>query len=137
MVVSDQSDNKENNSNNKTSRIKINEDYVKLVPEISKSDYQSLKTSIKEDGLFSNILNQHGVILDGHHRYRANQELGIEPRTMEREFEDCFEKQFVIEVNIKRRQLNEFQIAELGYKLEEVEGEQAKKRKDRLIWLEL
>ena len=56
---------------------------------------------------------------------------------MEREFEDCFEKQFVIEVNIKRRQLNEFQIAELGYKLEEVEGEQAKKRKDRLIWLEL
>ena len=137
MVVSDQSDNKENNSNNKTSRIKINEDYVKLVPEISKSDYQSLKTSIKEDGLFSNILNQHGVILDGHHRYRANQELGIEPRTMEREFEDSFEKQFVIEVNIKRRQLNEFQIAELGYKLEEVEGEQAKKRKDRLIWLEL
>ncbi|MGB8035593.1 MAG: ParB N-terminal domain-containing protein [Nitrososphaeraceae archaeon] len=137
MVVSDQSDNKENNSNNKTSRIKINEDYVKLVPEISKSDYQSLKTSIKEDGLFSNILNQHGVILDGHHRYRANQELGIEPRTMKREFEDSFEKQFVIEVNIKRRQLNEFQIAELGYKLEEVEGEQAKKRKDRLIWLEL
>ena len=64
MVVSDQSDNKENNSNNKTSRIKINEDYVKLVPEISESDYQSLKTSIKEDGLFSNILNQHGVILD-------------------------------------------------------------------------
>ncbi len=137
MVVSDQSDNKENNSNNKTSRIKINEDYVKLVPEISKSDYQSLKTSIKEDGLFSNILNQHGVILDGHHRYRANQELGIEPRTMKREFEDSFEKQFVIEVNIKRRELNEFQIAELGYKLEEVEGEQAKKRKDRLIWLEL
>jgi ParB-like chromosome segregation protein Spo0J len=84
MVVSDQSDNKENNSNNKTSRIKINEDYVKLVPEISKSDYQSLKTSIKEDGLFSNILNQHGVILDGHHRYRASQELGIQPRTIER-----------------------------------------------------
>jgi tRNA threonylcarbamoyladenosine modification (KEOPS) complex Pcc1 subunit len=44
MVVSDQSDNKENNSNNKTSRIKINEDYVKVVLEISKSDYQSLKT---------------------------------------------------------------------------------------------
>jgi ParB-like chromosome segregation protein Spo0J len=131
MVVSEQSDNKENNSNNKTSRIKINEDYVKRVPEISKSDYQSLKTSIKEDGLFSNILNQHGVILDGHHRYRANQELGIEPRTMEREFEDSFEKQFVIEVNIKRRQLNEFQIADLGYKLEEVEGEQAKKRKEK------
>jgi ParB-like chromosome segregation protein Spo0J len=76
-------------------------------------------------------LNQHGVILDGHHRYRANQELGIEPRTMEREFEDSFEKQFVIEVNIKRRQLNEFQIADLGYKLEEVEGEQAKKRKEK------
>ncbi|MGA9169475.1 MAG: DNA modification methylase, partial [Nitrososphaeraceae archaeon] len=86
---------------------------------------------IKEDGLFVPIiLNQHGIILDGHHRYRACHELGIEPRTMEREFEDSLlEKQFVIEVNLKRRQLNEFQIAELGYKLEEVEGEKAKKRR--------
>jgi len=63
LVVSDQSDNKENNSNNKTSRIKINQEYVKLVPEISKSDYQSLNFD-KRRGLFSNILNQNGVILD-------------------------------------------------------------------------
>ena len=48
-----------------------------------------------------------------------------------------FEKQFAIEVNIKRWYLNKFPIAELGYKLEEVEGEQAKKRKETLIWLEL
>jgi hypothetical protein len=131
MVVSDQSNkNNTNNNNNKTSKIKINEEYAKLVPEISQSNYESLKASIKEDGLFVPIiLNQHGIILDGHHRYRACHELGIEPRTMEREFEDSLlEKQFVIEVNLKRRHLNEFQIAELGYKLEEVEGKKAKKR---------
>ena len=61
MVVSDQSNTNNTNNNNKTSKLKINEEYAKLVPEISKSDYQSLKTSIKEDGLFSNTLNQHGV----------------------------------------------------------------------------
>jgi DNA methylase/ParB-like nuclease domain len=130
MVVSDQSNKNNSNNDNKTSKIKINEEYAKLVSEISQSDYESLKTSIKEDGLFVPIiLNQHGTILDGHHRYRACHELGIEPRTMKREFEDpLLEKQFIIEVNLKRRQLNEFQIAELGYKLEEVEGEKARKR---------
>ena len=105
MVVSDQSNKNNTNNNNKTSKIKINEEYAKFVPEISQSDYESLKASIKEDGLFVPIiLNQHGIILDGHHRYRACHELGIEPRTMEREFEDSLlEKQFVIEVNLKRR----------------------------------
>src|SRR4051812_31397825 len=75
--------------NQNTVRIKINDEYAKLVPEIPQSDYQSLKASIKENGLFVPIiLNQYGIILDGHHRYRACQELEIEPRTMEREFED-------------------------------------------------
>ena len=38
------------------------------------------------------------------------------------------EKEFVIEINLKRRHLNSFQIAELEYKMEEIYKERAKQR---------
>ena len=38
------------------------------------------------------------------------------------------EKEFVIEINLKRRHLNNFQIAELEYKMEEIYKERAKIR---------
>ena len=38
------------------------------------------------------------------------------------------EKKFVIEINLKRRQLKNFQIAELAYKIEEIESEKARLR---------
>jgi hypothetical protein len=38
------------------------------------------------------------------------------------------EKQFLIEVNLRRRQLNEFQRVEIGYSLENIEKERAKRR---------
>ena len=72
--------------------IKTNQEYASLVPQLSKEEYESLKQSIKENGLWVPIVvNNDGVILDGHHRYKACQELGIkiEPYKMVRkEFED-------------------------------------------------
>jgi hypothetical protein len=41
-----------NSDSNNDRTPKINEEYAKLVPEISQSDYQSFKASIKENGLF-------------------------------------------------------------------------------------
>ncbi|MFZ0510960.1 MAG: hypothetical protein WAM14_05095 [Candidatus Nitrosopolaris sp.] len=38
------------------------------------------------------------------------------------------EKQFVIEVNLRLRHLNEFQLGELGYILEDIERELGKRR---------
>jgi ParB-like chromosome segregation protein Spo0J len=54
-----------------------------MVPELSPEEYESLKQSIMKDGLYVPIIvNQNGIILDGHHRYKACQELGIEPKTV-------------------------------------------------------
>jgi ParB-like chromosome segregation protein Spo0J len=98
-------------------RIRINPEYANMVPKQSPEEYESLKQSIKEEnGLYVPIIvNQNGVILDGHHRYKACQELGIEPETVVKEFNNELDEQlFVIDCNLVRRQLNSFQRTELA-----------------------
>jgi ParB-like chromosome segregation protein Spo0J len=104
-------------------RIRINPEYASLVPDQSPEEYESLKQSIKEEnGLYVPItVNQNGIVLDGHHRYKACQELGIEPKTQVKEFRDKLaEQQFVIDCNLIRRQLNNFQRTELALKLKPI-----------------
>ena len=98
---------------------RINPEYASLVPELSPEEFESLKQSIKNaNGLYVPIIvNQDGIILDGHHRYKACQELGIDPKTTVREFSDKLEEQlFVIDCNLIRRQLNNFQRTVLALK---------------------
>jgi DNA modification methylase len=112
--------------------IKINPEYFKLVNPLSNAEYDVLKNSIKEDGLhYPIVVNSKGDILDGHHRYKICKELDIIPIKFEiKHFDDYItEKRFVIDINLKRRQLNEFQKAELAYKLEKIEKEGAKQRR--------
>jgi ParB-like chromosome segregation protein Spo0J len=100
-------------------QIRINPEYASLVPKLSPEKFESLRQSIKEaNGLsYPIIVNQDGIILDGHHRYKACQELGIEPNTLVKEFNDKLEEQdFVIDCNLNRRHLNDFQKAELALK---------------------
>jgi ParB-like chromosome segregation protein Spo0J len=75
------------------------------------------------------IVNKQGIVLDGHHRFRACKELGIPLNYRIKKFKDSLEeKQFVIEVNLRRRQLNVFQRVEIGYILEGMQKEMAKRR---------
>jgi DNA modification methylase len=110
--------------------IKINPEYSKLVNPLSNVEYDVLKNSISNKGLhLPIIINQDNVILDGHNRLKICQELGIEPKFEVKKFQDPLqEKEFVIEINLKRRHLNSFQIAELEYKMEEIYKERAKRR---------
>ena len=111
--------------------ITINPQYSDLVYPLLKLEYETLKYSISESGLhLPIIINQDNVILDGHNRLKICQELGIEPKFEVKEFQDPLqEKEFVIEINLKRRHLNSFQIAELEYKMEEIYKEKAKQRR--------
>lgn len=103
--------------------------YANLVPRLTKEEYESLKESIKQNGLWVPlIVNRNGILLDGYHRYKACQELGIknpkfETKTFDNELD---EKLFVIDCNLKRRQLTDFQKIELALKSKPILEEIAK-----------
>lgn len=76
-----------------------------LMPAMSDLEYSSLKSSIQEHGQsFPIVVNQDGVILDGHYRYKACHEPGIKPSVLVRQFENRLqEKKFIVVSNLNRR----------------------------------
>jgi ParB-like chromosome segregation protein Spo0J len=109
----------------------VNPEYAKLLPQMSEEEYDALRNSIRDEGQhYAIIVNEDMEILDGHHRFRACVDLGLEPDFEVRKFDDkLLEKKFVIEANLRRRHLTNFQLIELGVPLLEIEKELAKKRK--------
>jgi ParB-like chromosome segregation protein Spo0J len=110
--------------------LRVNPEYEKLLPKMSDEEFAELKASIETEGQhYPIVANENLEVLDGHHRFRACVELGIEPDFEVRRFEDkLVEKKFVIEANLRRRHLNSFQLVELGVPLLEIEKKLAKKR---------
>ena len=87
--------------------IKINPEYVSLIPELSSTEYEMLKESIKDNGQQIPIyVDEYGNILDGHNRYRACLEVGFEPKFEVKRFaRESYKKKTVIYMNLHRRQL--------------------------------
>ena len=110
--------------------LRLNAEYEKLLPKMTEQEFAELKKSIQAEGQhYAIIVNEDLEVLDGHHRLRACNELGIEPDFEVRKFEDkLLEKKFVIEANLRRRHLNNFQLVELAVPLLEIEKTLAKKR---------
>ncbi|TRZ69880.1 MAG: hypothetical protein D4R96_02500 [Nitrosopumilaceae archaeon] len=113
--------------------IKFCPEYETMLPKFAKNDYNKLKNSIKENGLLNPIvLNKDNEILDGHNRYRICVELDIEPQCVTKNYPDkILEKIFVIESNLQRRNLNDFQKVELASLLIEIEKKLAKQRQQK------
>jgi hypothetical protein len=127
----------ENRPNPETIQMKMtalmgieNDEYLGLVPRPTGEEYDSLVESIRENGLrIPIIVNRRGVILDGYTRYRACREANVEPRYEVKEFPSkADEKLFILDTNLRRRHLNNFQKAELCDKMLEIEKELAKQR---------
>ena len=80
-----------------------------MIPVLTAEEYISLKESIKNNGLWIPILvNQDNVILDGHHRFKICQEFGIPIKFVVRTFPTKLDEEiFVLECNVKRRQLDD------------------------------
>jgi ParB-like chromosome segregation protein Spo0J len=113
--------------------LRLNPEYDKLLPKMSEEEFAELKNSIKTEGQhYPIIVNEDLEVLDGHHRFRACTELGLEPDFEVRKFDEkLLEKKFVIEANLRRRHLNNFQLIELAIPLLEIEKTLAKKRQSK------
>ena len=113
--------------------LRLNPEYDKLLPKMSEEEFVELKKSIQTEGQhYPIIVNEDLEVLDGHHRFRACIELDIEPDFEVRKFDDkLLEKKFVIESNLRRRHLNNFQLVELAVPLLEIEKVLAKKRQSK------
>jgi ParB-like chromosome segregation protein Spo0J len=110
--------------------LRLNPEYDKLLPKMNEEEFAELKASIEAEGQhYPIIANEDLEVLDGHHRFRACIELGMEPDFEIRKFDDkLLEKKFVIEANLRRRHLNNFQLVELAVPLLEIEKTLAKNR---------
>lgn len=68
-------------------KLKINPTFDDLLRDHSEQEYKELKASIKADGLREPIVIWRDTVIDGHHRYRACQELKIEPTVKVKTFD--------------------------------------------------
>ena len=94
----------------KASLLIINPEYSESVPPLTTEEYNGIKHSIESQGQYLPIIvNKNFEILDGHHRFKICQELGIEPEYEIKEFPTLAHEQlFVINCNLKRRHLPDF-----------------------------
>ncbi|WP_460902472.1 ParB N-terminal domain-containing protein [Paraburkholderia jirisanensis] len=82
-----------------------------LFPRLEGVEFEALKADIEANGQLQPIVVHDGMILDGGNRYRACVEIGVEPQTVERDFEGHDLLSYVLSVNLHRRHLTQGQHA--------------------------
>lgn len=97
-----------------------------IFPMMSDAELKKLKADIEENGLQVPIESCKGKILDGRNRYKACQELGIEPDVME--IDPLSPVAYVLSLNLHRRHLNASQRAAVAAKTKPLFEAEAKKR---------
>lgn len=100
-------------------------EYAQLFPPMTDAEYRELVEDIRRNGQKQPIITYEGSILDGAHRARACQELGIEPKAVEFEGDDPLA--LVISMNLARRHLTSSQRAILAQKLRPIYQAEADK----------
>ncbi len=89
---------------------------VDIFNKMSDEEFKGLKRSIKENGLRDPIARQNGKIIDGRHRFKACQELGIQPTYIDLDASVSGIK-YCVDKNLFRRHLSEFDKVEVAQKI--------------------
>lgn len=79
-----------------------------VMPPLSPDEYQELHDDIAHRGVVEPIhVDEGGVVIDGHHRKRIADELGIEcPKIVHDDLDDAGKRSLAFTLNLKRRHLN-------------------------------
>lgn len=104
--------------------------YAFMFPEMTSEQFNDLKFSIRDNGLRDAIAVWHGQIADGRHRYKACQEVSIDPRYEDVSYMTEAELlDYVIDKNRHRRHLTTGQLAMIAL---DVKKEKAIEAQDNL-----
>ena len=110
--------------------LKIDPEFRDLIPPLSDDEYQRLKDSLIKNDYQSwrePIITWNGTIVDGHNRYNICIEHGIKYRSEEMEFESRdAAKLYIIDNQLKRRNLPVAAIGDLRLEEKEIVARQAK-----------
>lgn len=107
--------------------LEINEEFKKLIPPLSKEEYEQLETNCLNEGIREAILTWNGVIIDGHNRYEIAKRWNLDYQTKSKHFKDENEvREWMILNQFGRRNLSNYQRSVLALELEEVFREKAK-----------
>lgn len=92
-----------------------------FLPSLNLDEYEALRESIRENGVIESILvDEEGNVIDGHHRLKVCEELGIEcPRRALMGLSDEQKQDLSLELNLHRRQLTKEQKKEIAANLRE------------------
>ena len=79
-----------------------------VMPPLAPDEYQELRDDIADRGVIEPIhVDEHGVVIDGHHRKRIADDLGIEcPAIVHDDLDDAGKRSLAFTLNLKRRHLN-------------------------------
>lgn len=101
-----------------------------LLPALAADDFERLKSDIAERGVLVPIeVDESGNVLDGHHRKRIADELGIDCPTVTRIGMAEHEKRLhAVALNLARRHLTDAQKVALGMTIEPDVAEEARRR---------
>ena len=109
--------------------IAIDSEFQSLIPPLSDDEYERLEKSIVAEGVRDPIITWNGTIVDGHNRYHICEEHGIRCPQTERKFESRdAAKLFIIDNQLRRRNLAPAAIGLLKLEEKEIVARRAKER---------
>ena len=109
--------------------ITIDNEFQNLIPPLTDEEFAQLETNILRDGIRDALITWHGILIDGHNRYRIAQKHGLTYRTVEKNFADRNDaERWIILNQFGRRNLSAYDRSILALKLKPIIAEKAKEQ---------
>ena len=110
-------------------KLTIDNEFKNLIPPLTADEYRGLEESILSEGCRDSLIAWHGILIDGHNRYEICEKYGLPFTVTETDFEsrDAV-KLWMMKNQLARRNLNDFQRAEIVYAVSDAVKVEAQKR---------
>jgi 16S rRNA G966 N2-methylase RsmD len=109
--------------------IQIKDEFKKLIPALTAEEFKQLEQNCLDEGIREKIITWNGFIIDGHNRFEIATRWNLEYQTETKRFKDENEvKEWMINNQFGRRNLNNYQRGILALELESVFSERAKEK---------